>query len=153
MSVLCTALPLLVTPCLLLFITAGPNTKLCASGVGPVVTPVSTLTQGGALFSLVPLVWESNPKLQGVWCKPNHQPSGDLPCQPRASRRVAGPSSHTDTIAYKLLVPDNPSSTTPPPAAPTQLPSCLKTSTLPPSLKAPILITLPLKGMIPARRT
>ena len=23
-----------------------------------------TLTQGGALFSLVPLVWESNPKLQ-----------------------------------------------------------------------------------------
>ena len=30
-----------------------------------------TLTQGGALFSLVPLVWESNPKLQG-------QPSGDL---------------------------------------------------------------------------
>jgi hypothetical protein len=24
-----------------------------------------TLTQGGALFSLVPLVWESNPKLQG----------------------------------------------------------------------------------------
>jgi hypothetical protein len=33
-----------------------------------------TLTQGGALFSLVPLVWESNPKLQGGWCKPNHQP-------------------------------------------------------------------------------
>jgi hypothetical protein len=29
-----------------------------------------TLTQGGALFSLVPLVWESNPKLQGGWCKP-----------------------------------------------------------------------------------
>jgi hypothetical protein len=28
-----------------------------------------TLTQGGALFSLVPLVWESNPKLQGCWCK------------------------------------------------------------------------------------
>jgi hypothetical protein len=27
-----------------------------------------TLTQGGALFSLVPLVWESNPKLQGGWC-------------------------------------------------------------------------------------
>jgi hypothetical protein len=33
-----------------------------------------TLTQGGALFCLVPLVWESNPKLQGGWCKPNHQP-------------------------------------------------------------------------------
>jgi hypothetical protein len=35
-----------------------------------------TLTQGGALFSLVPLVWESNPKLQGGWCKPNHQTIG-----------------------------------------------------------------------------
>jgi hypothetical protein len=35
-----------------------------------------TFTQGGALFSLVPLVWESNPKLQGGWCKPNHQPIG-----------------------------------------------------------------------------
>jgi len=29
-----------------------------------------TLKQGGAPFSLVPLVWESNPKLQGVLCKP-----------------------------------------------------------------------------------
>ena len=28
-----------------------------------------TLTQVDALFSLVPLVWESNPKLQGGWCK------------------------------------------------------------------------------------
>jgi hypothetical protein len=28
-----------------------------------------TSTQGGALFSLVPLVWESNPKLQSGWCK------------------------------------------------------------------------------------
>jgi hypothetical protein len=28
-----------------------------------------TLTQGGALFSLISLVWESNPKLQGGWCK------------------------------------------------------------------------------------
>ena len=37
-----------------------------------------TLTQGGALFSLVPLVWESNPKLQVVWCKPTTNPSGDL---------------------------------------------------------------------------
>ena len=35
-----------------------------------------TLTQGGALFSLVHLVWESNPELQGGWCKPNHQPIG-----------------------------------------------------------------------------
>ena len=32
-----------------------------------------TLTQGGALFFLVPLVWESNPKLQGG-ARPNHQP-------------------------------------------------------------------------------
>ena len=45
-----------------------------------------TLTQGVDLFSLLPLVWESNPKLQGGWCKtqpPVHwgilsQPSGDL---------------------------------------------------------------------------
>jgi hypothetical protein len=35
-----------------------------------------TLTHGGALFSLVPLVWESNPNLHGGWCKPNHQPIG-----------------------------------------------------------------------------
>jgi hypothetical protein len=26
--------------------------------------------------AVVPLVWESNPKLQGGWCKPNHQPIG-----------------------------------------------------------------------------
>jgi hypothetical protein len=38
--------------------------------------PGTTLTQGGALFSLVPLVWESNPKLQSGWCKSNHQPIG-----------------------------------------------------------------------------
>ncbi len=51
-------------------------------GLGPVRNPVMmmmsflSLTQGGDLFSLVPLVWESSPKLQGVWCKPNHQPIG-----------------------------------------------------------------------------
>jgi hypothetical protein len=48
------------------------------------------------LFSLVPLVWESNPKLQGGWCKtqpPAHrgirsQPSGDLePTQGGAGTR------------------------------------------------------------------
>ena len=44
-----------------------------------------TLTQGGALFSLVPLVWESNPKLHGGWC--NHQTSGDL----EPSRAGMGP--------------------------------------------------------------
>ena len=27
-------------------------------------------------LELVPLVWVSNPKLQGGWCKPNHQPIG-----------------------------------------------------------------------------
>jgi hypothetical protein len=47
-----------------------------------------TLTQGEALFSLVPLVWESNPKLQGGWCKANHQPSGHLePTQGGAGTR------------------------------------------------------------------
>jgi hypothetical protein len=56
------------------FITAVPITKLFAWG-GTREEP-GTLTQGGTLFSLVPLVWESNPKLQGGWCKPNHQPIG-----------------------------------------------------------------------------
>ena len=55
-----------------------------------------TLTQGVDLFSLLPLVWESNPKLQGSWCKtqpPVHwgilsQPSGDLePTQGGAGTR------------------------------------------------------------------
>jgi hypothetical protein len=48
----------------------------CVKGGGGTREEPSTLTQGGALFSLVPLVWESNPKLQGGWCKPNHQPIG-----------------------------------------------------------------------------
>jgi hypothetical protein len=82
------------------FITAGPIIKLFARGEGDsgehvlrettsrglcgLVCPSrtgtreepGTLTQGGALFSLVPLVWESNLKLQGGWCKSNHQPIG-----------------------------------------------------------------------------
>ena len=84
------------------FITAVPNTKLCAWGEGDsgghvlrettsrslcgLVCPShtsdgtreepGTLTQSGALFSPVPFVWESDPKLQGGWCKPNHQPIG-----------------------------------------------------------------------------
>jgi hypothetical protein len=41
---------------------------VCPSRTGTSEEP-GTLTQGGALFSLVPLVWESNPKLQGGWCK------------------------------------------------------------------------------------
>jgi hypothetical protein len=66
------------------FITAGPITKLFAWGgkrvedmcsarrddeprLGPVRNPV--LQHRVRLFSLVPLVWESNPKLQGGWCK------------------------------------------------------------------------------------
>ena len=35
--------------------------------LGPVRNPV--LKHRVRLFSLVPLVWESNPKLQGGWCK------------------------------------------------------------------------------------
>jgi hypothetical protein len=70
------------------FITAGPSTKLFA---GTREEPGTRLL-GGALFSLVPLVWDSNPKLQGVcvyYCRtsyktvcvgagarPNHQPFG-----------------------------------------------------------------------------
>ncbi len=44
--------------------------------MGPVRNPV--LEHRVRLFSLVPLVWESNPKLQGGWCKPTTSPSGDL---------------------------------------------------------------------------
>jgi hypothetical protein len=66
------------------FITAVPIIKLFARGEGDSGGHVlrdgtreepGTLTQGGALFSLVPLVWESNPKLQGGWC-PTTSPSG-----------------------------------------------------------------------------
>jgi len=39
--------------------------------LGPVRNPV--LLHRVRLFSLVPLVWESNPKLQGAWCKTHHQ--------------------------------------------------------------------------------
>ncbi len=64
------------------FITAGPITKLFAGGgggewrtcaIGTREEP-GTLTQGAPVFPLVPLVWESNPKLQGGWCKT--QPPG-----------------------------------------------------------------------------
>ena len=44
--------------------------------MGPVRNPV--LEHRVRLFSLVPLVWESNPKLQGGWCKPTTRPIGDL---------------------------------------------------------------------------
>jgi hypothetical protein len=50
---------------------------VCPSHTGAREEP-GTLTQGVSLFSLVPLIWELNPKLQGVWCKPNHQTSWDL---------------------------------------------------------------------------
>jgi hypothetical protein len=46
----------------------GQCGPVCPSRTGTREEP-GTLTQGGALFSLVPLVWESNPKLQGGWCK------------------------------------------------------------------------------------
>ncbi len=75
--------------CVCVFITAVPLIKLSAWGEGESGGHVQrettsrsrcgpgcpgtheepgTLTQGVALFSLVPLVWESNPKLQGGWC-------------------------------------------------------------------------------------
>jgi hypothetical protein len=68
-------------------ITAVPIIKLfafvyCCSTyykavrVGGTREEPGTLTQGGVLFSLVPLVWELSPKLQGGWYKPNHQPIG-----------------------------------------------------------------------------
>jgi hypothetical protein len=61
------------------FITAVPITKLFAWGGGGEQCGTHeepcTLTQGGSLFFLVPLVWESNPKLQGG-ARPNHQPIG-----------------------------------------------------------------------------
>jgi hypothetical protein len=54
-----------------------------------------TLTQGGALFSLVPLVWESNPKLQVGWCKNQPPARGGrvvckkkIPKSPRTSRKT-----------------------------------------------------------------
>jgi hypothetical protein len=50
-----------------MLITAVPITKLFAGGMGPVRNPV--LQHRMRLFSLVPVVWESNPKLQGGWCK------------------------------------------------------------------------------------
>ena len=63
--------------------------------------------------SLVPLVWESNPKLQGGWYKPNHQPSRDLePTQAGLWRRlvVVAPSvaasvaANTDPHWYTSLL-------------------------------------------------
>ncbi len=52
-----------------MFITAVPIIKLFAWGEGGTREEPGTFTLGGALFSLVPLVWESNPKLKGSWCK------------------------------------------------------------------------------------
>ncbi len=46
----------------------------CLVGVSDALLQKIVADLPGVLFSLVPLVWESNPKLQGVWCKPNHQP-------------------------------------------------------------------------------
>jgi hypothetical protein len=66
-----------------------------------------TLTQGGALFSLVPLVWESNPKLQGGWCKANHQPIGgsDPNHQGIWSPPRAGLGPGRNPALFSLLVP------------------------------------------------
>jgi hypothetical protein len=62
-------------------ITAVPIKKLFAGGEGnswdPYRNPV--LQHRVRLFSLVPLIWESNPNLQGGWCKtvpPAHRARG-----------------------------------------------------------------------------
>ena len=71
------------------FINAVPITKLFAWGGegGEDLTrddgtreEPGTVTQGGAPFSLVPLVWQSNPQLQGGWlsASPTASPLGDL---------------------------------------------------------------------------
>ncbi len=49
---------------------------MCERRVSGTREEPGTLTQGVALFSMVPLARFSNPKLQGGWCKPNHQPIG-----------------------------------------------------------------------------
>jgi len=58
-----------------------------------------TLRQGVALFSLVPLVWESNPKLQGGWCKPNTEVYYPLlrACSSSAALTSAGLHTHVRT--------------------------------------------------------
>jgi hypothetical protein len=43
------------------------STWSCVNKPGAREEP-GTLTQGVTLFALVPLDWESNPKLQGGWC-------------------------------------------------------------------------------------
>ena len=65
------------------------------------------LKASGALFSLVPLVWESNPKLQGGWCKPNHQTIGGsdpnhqgIWSPPRAGFRVPTPQKRINLFFY-----------------------------------------------------
>ena len=67
-----------------MFITGVPIRKLFTRGEGDSGGHVlrdgtreepGTLTQGGALFSLVPLVWETNSNSR-VAGDPNHQPNG-----------------------------------------------------------------------------
>ena len=78
------SLPLLLLPLsppfplsdrdLFVFITPAPITKLFTGGgrgggIGTREEP-GTLTKGGTLFSLAPLVWELNPKLHGGGASP-----------------------------------------------------------------------------------
>ena len=50
---------------------------VCPSRTGTRDEP-GTLTQGGAPFSLVPLVWESNPNSRVTGASPTTSPSVDL---------------------------------------------------------------------------
>ena len=43
--------------------SASPYSALAVQSIRSMMVPKKTLTQGGAPFPLVPLVWESNPKL------------------------------------------------------------------------------------------
>jgi hypothetical protein len=59
--------------------TTSPSGDLIPTIRGGTREEPGTLTQGGALFSLVPLVWESNPKnSRGLVQGPTTSPSGDL---------------------------------------------------------------------------
>ena len=66
--------------------------------------PLTVLLHRVRLFSLVPLVWESNPKLQGGWCKtelPDHRGSGARALEP------TGPTPHANSFVIGTAVINN----------------------------------------------